>query len=135
MAPPTHDLATRLRENTQGASDEAAAPPHSMKKLLPIVLVFSLAVPLLLWLLGALRLRPDLPELAQNVGVAVGWSMVFVGLVAMTLGACLSSDKQKIYQGGFCVLLGVAISTFSLPAFVAALALAAWVDHKGRSIL
>lgn len=106
-----------------------------MKKLLPIVLVLSIAVPVMLVLLRALRMNPDLSALAQNVGVAVGWSMIFVGLVAMTLGACLSEDKHKIYQGGFCVLLGAAISTFSLPALIAALVLAAWVDHKGRSVL
>lgn len=89
----------------------------------------------MLWLLRTMRLRPNLIGLAQNVGVAVGWSMVFIGLVAMTLGACLGDDKHKVYQGGFCALLGVVISTFSLPALITALVLAAWVDHKGRSVL
>lgn len=60
--------------------------------------------------------------------------MIVTGVFAMIFSAAFTEGKERIYQGAFCALIGIAISTFSLPAFIAAIALVAWMDFRGRSL-
>jgi hypothetical protein len=105
-----------------------------MKKLLPVVIIATLGGPLLLVILRWLEVGFSPIEAFRAICMAIGWSMTIVGVLAIASSAFLASDKTKFYQGGVCALLGVAIATYSLPALIAAIALVAWMDYRGRPL-
>ncbi|EIQ01032.1 hypothetical protein OpiT1DRAFT_05595 [Opitutaceae bacterium TAV1] len=60
--------------------------------------------------------------------------MTVVGIIVILFVAFLTGDKNKIYQGTYCALLGIAISNFSLIALIASVTLIGWLDYRGKSL-
>lgn len=105
-----------------------------MKKLLLIALIFAVTASILISFSRDMGLSFRPMDLIQNGAVVFGWSMAAVGILALLLATAFTDGKQRIYQGAFCTLLGVAIASFSLPAFIAAIVVVAWLDYNGRSL-
>ena len=105
-----------------------------MKRLVRITAIVAVVSFVLFFLLQIVGAHTDVREMVQSIGVFIGGAMIAVGVIAMIVASVSSAEKDKVYQGGFLALLGVAIAEFSLIALIASIALFAWMDFRGRSL-
>jgi len=105
-----------------------------MRKVAHTILLTSLVVFLIGILPAKLGFQFDFPSIIQDVAFVIGVSALAVGVFKFVLSAFYTSDKREFYQATFCILLGFSAVSFSLWAFVAAVILVTWLDHKKQPL-
>lgn len=106
-----------------------------MKKLAHTILLTAIILFLLEFLPRPSGLNFNLSTIARTAAYIIGSAAAITGLYKVVVSAFYKADKHAFYQGAFCILLGMAIASFSVWPFVPAIVLIAWLDHKGQSII
>lgn len=106
-----------------------------MKKLTHAFLWIAILLVLLHFLPEISGLDLNLLTIARTAAYIIGSAIAIAGLYKVVVSAFFKADKAGFYQGAFCILCGMAIASFSVWPFVVAVALIAWLDHKGQSII
>lgn len=106
-----------------------------MRKLAHSILMAAAAV-LVVWLLPEKLGFPIPFPLIIHTGASIlGAAAIVVGIFKFVLSVFYTSNKSGFYQGTFCILLGISVAFFNLWAFIGAVSLLIWLDHKKQPLL